>query len=221
MLKKMILLVALVALVASTQVFAADEPAAPAKPAPAPARERTVPAAPGGGAGMGGGMGRGMGMGGGMGGMVVWGVVPQLTGLTEEQKTQVNDLRTASQEKAMASAPAMMAAQAKVTEVVNAGGADDAIKAAAADYTKLYVEQAIANAATMRKLRTEILKPDQVTELDKLVKERMASFGGRGMGGGQGGQGGGRNRGAGGAGGADGGATPRAPRPAAPAGGTN
>jgi Spy/CpxP family protein refolding chaperone len=207
MLKKVILLVAIVAIVASTQVFAADEAAAPTKPAPAPARERTVPA---GGQGAGGGAGMGMRGMGGMG-MGVWGILPQLN-LTEEQKTKANDLRTAAMEKMQASGATIMAAQMKVTELVNSGATDDAIKTAAAEYNKLYVEQAIANAATMRTLRTDILKPEQVTEMDKLMKERMAQFGQRG----QGGQGGGRTRGAGGAGapaGADG-AAPRAPRPA-------
>jgi Spy/CpxP family protein refolding chaperone len=206
MFKKMILVVVLVALVAGTQVFAADEPAAPK--APAPARERTMPAAPGGAGGMGG--MRGM----GMGGMGVWGVVQQLTGLTEEQKTKVTELRTATMEKMQSSGAGVMAAQMKVMELVNAGGSDADITAAVAEYTKSYTAQQIQVAAAMRDLRTNILKPEQVTELDKLMKERAAQFSGRGMGmGGQGGQGGqgGRQRGNGAAG-AEGAAAPKAPK---------
>jgi Spy/CpxP family protein refolding chaperone len=206
MLKKMILLVALVALVASTQVFAADESGAAAKPAPAPARERTVPAAPGGG-GMGGGMGRGMGMG-------VWGVLPQITpALTEDQKTKVTELRTAAMEKMQTAGAAVMAAQTKVMEVVNAGGSEADVRTAAADYAKAWTEQQVQNAASVKQVR-DILTAEQKTDLDKLMKERAAQFRG-GQGGGRGQGGGGR----GGAGGADGGAAPRAPRPAAPAGG--
>jgi Spy/CpxP family protein refolding chaperone len=208
MLKKVILLVALVALVASTQVFAADDSSSAAKPAPAPARERNVPAAPGGGGA--GGMGRGMG-GFGMMGMGVWGIAQQLPNLTDDQKTKINDLQTSMREKMMASGQASMTAMMKVTELVNAGAGEAEVKAAAAEYAKLWTEQQVQSAASVKQLRS-LLTADQITELDKQLKERAAQMGQRGQGRGQGGQGGqGGQRGQGGAG---------APaKPAAPAGG--
>lgn len=206
MLKKVILLVALVALVASTQVFAADDSSSAAKPAPAPARERNVPAAPGGGGA--GGM-RGMGGFGMMGGGV-WGIAQQLPNLTDDQKTKINDLQTAMREKMMASGQASMTAMMKVTELVNAGAGEAEVKAAAAEYSKLWTEQQVQSAASVKQLRS-LLTADQITELDKQLKERAAQMGQRGQGRGQG-QGG--QRGQGGQGGAS------APaKPAAPAGG--
>jgi Spy/CpxP family protein refolding chaperone len=208
MLKKMIVLVALVALVAGTQVFAADDAATTTKqtPAPAPARERAN--TPGqGGAGAGGGM-RGMG-GMGMMGMGVWNIIPGLS-LTEDQKTKFNELQTSAREKMMTTGQAVMAAQMKVMEAVNAGAAEADVKTAAADYIKAWTDQQVQNAALVKQARA-ILTAEQNTELDKQLKERAAQFGNRG----QAGQGG-RNRSTGGAGGADGAATPRR---AAPAGG--
>jgi Spy/CpxP family protein refolding chaperone len=163
---RLVLVTALViGLVGVAQAFAADETPAPAKaPAPAPARDR---------GGMGGGQMRpGMGMG-GMG-MGIWGVLPQLN-LTDEQKTKVEELRTASTEKMQSAGTAVMDAQRKVMELVQSGGSDADVKAAAADYGKAYGDQAVLMASSTRDVRA-VLTAEQKTELDKLLKERASQM---------------------------------------------
>jgi Spy/CpxP family protein refolding chaperone len=192
MLKKMLLLVALVALVASTQVFAADEAATATKVTPPPARERTAPA--GGGQGMARGMG-GMGRG--------FDVTAMFQGLdlTEEQKTKMQEIQKASAEKTQAAQTAQMQAMMKVNSLVMSGGDEAAVRAAAADYAKAFTDASVLRAKTVGEIKA-LLTAEQKTKFEEQVKTM-----------GQMGQGGGR--GARGGAGADG-AAPRG-RPAVPA----
>ena len=189
MLKKMILLVALVALVASTQVFAADDTAAPAKstttpPPPPPARERTAPG------GQGAGMGRGMGMGGMMGRGFDVTMMFQGIDLTEEQKTKMQDIQKASAEKTQAGQQAQMQAMMKVNTLVMSGGSEADIRAAAADYAKTFTEASVLRAKTMADMKA-LLTADQKTKFEELVKQRIEQMNQMGqMGGGRGQRGG-------------------------------
>jgi Spy/CpxP family protein refolding chaperone len=187
MLKKVILLVAIVALVAGTQAFAAEKAAEPKQtPAAAPSGDRPA--------------GGGQGMRAGMGGPSIFGILRQLN-LTPEQNTKVDELRKAGAEKMQAVGQAVMAAQMKVMELVNSGGSNADIMAAAAEYGKAFGEQMVQNAAMVKDIKA-ILTPEQKTKMEEIMKERAAR-----------GAGGGRNRGAGGEGQGQG---PRGPRPEGP-----
>jgi Spy/CpxP family protein refolding chaperone len=184
MLKKVMLLVAVIAIVASTQVFAADEaPAVPAKPGmtppPPPARDRTQAAGQG--------MGRGMGMGGmGMGrGMDVTAMFQGLD-LTEEQKTKMQEIQKGSAEKTQAAQQAQMTAMMKLNGVANSGGSEADIRAAAADLGKAMGEVYVIRAGNVSAMKA-LLTAEQKAKFDEQAKQRQEQMNQMGqMGGGRG-----------------------------------
>lgn len=167
MLRIIILLAAVVAIVACTQVFAADAPAAPTPPPSA--RERAAAPAMGG-QGMGGG-GMRMGMG-GFGAPMVWQLVNRLE-LDEATKTKVADLQKANMEKVQAGRIAMMNTMAKLNELPLTGGSEADIKATATELGKIYADQALLQAAALKDVKA-LLNAEQNTKLDEMIKESIA-----------------------------------------------
>jgi Spy/CpxP family protein refolding chaperone len=170
MLRTTILLAAVVAIVACTQVFAADEPTTPAPPPPpAPARERTAGAPS-----MGGGQGMRMG---GFGAPMIWQLVQRLE-LTEEQKTKVSDLQKASTEKTQGFRQTLMAANMKLNELALTGAAEADIRAAATEVGKIMGDQAVFQASATNEVKA-LLTAEQKTKLEELTKESIAQMAAR------------------------------------------
>jgi protein CpxP len=167
MLKKFFLLAAIVAVIAFTQVWAADEPAGDRQtpPPPPPARERT--------AGMARGMGGAMGM--GMGRAADVTAMFQQLDLSEEQKTKLKEIQEANNEKIQTASEAQWNAMMKVNGLVMSGGSEAEIRAAATEAGKAMGDAAVARAKTIEEMK-KVLTPEQKTKFEEQQKQRAAQM---------------------------------------------